>query len=265
MIEANWADLWRRLDRPGDPPAPGPLLDVLAAAALVQPERHPAGLRRAAMARRRGRFCTGYIPVLPLVFSAAAAPGVRAAVDTELGAFWVAIGLVSGAAAGGRGGHRHWPRARRAGRRAVPAAARPACDTASTLLEQAARTRRVAGRGRGAALPPLRSISLRSPRRPRWYSVLARVLSTVPRPGRGRAAAPRHYRCRRLGAVDFRAASAAAGDLVNLLGRAGRRGEALEVAGPGGRVCPGRPSSGPRTQLADRGAAAADPGPDGRA
>jgi hypothetical protein len=38
VIEIVWPVLLRRLDRPGDPPAPGPLLDTLATVALVQPE-----------------------------------------------------------------------------------------------------------------------------------------------------------------------------------------------------------------------------------
>jgi hypothetical protein len=38
IVEANWADLWHRLERPGDPPAPGPLLSALARAALVEAE-----------------------------------------------------------------------------------------------------------------------------------------------------------------------------------------------------------------------------------
>jgi hypothetical protein len=38
IIGATWGDLWERLDQPGDPPQAGPLLDALAAAALVQPE-----------------------------------------------------------------------------------------------------------------------------------------------------------------------------------------------------------------------------------
>ena len=49
VIEANWAELWRRLGRPGDPPEPGPLLEVLAAAALVQPECSARCGRRAAV------------------------------------------------------------------------------------------------------------------------------------------------------------------------------------------------------------------------
>jgi len=41
MIDANWADLWRRLDQPGDPPGPAPLLAALTAAAIIQPDPPP--------------------------------------------------------------------------------------------------------------------------------------------------------------------------------------------------------------------------------
>src|SRR5450756_1461236 len=102
VIDDNWADLWRRLDRPGDPPLPGPLLDLLAAAALVEAEAFPvpgAGGQEAggdhAGAGDQGNAGIGPGPVayrvhpgVAAAIAAAAGPGVRDAADAELAAFW---------------------------------------------------------------------------------------------------------------------------------------------------------------------------------
>jgi hypothetical protein len=78
VIEATWADLWQRLGRPGDPPPPGPLLDAMARAALVQPEDGtPVAYR--------------VHPGVAAAIIAAADPGIRDAVDAGLAAFWAAV------------------------------------------------------------------------------------------------------------------------------------------------------------------------------
>jgi hypothetical protein len=78
IIEAAWGDLWERLDRPGDPPAPGPQLDALAAAALVQPEDGTPVTYRVH-------------PGVAAAISTTADSDIRDATDTVLPAFWVAV------------------------------------------------------------------------------------------------------------------------------------------------------------------------------
>jgi len=69
--------LWEQLGRPGDPPVPGPLLAVLAAAALAQPgDGIPVTYR--------------VHPGVAAAITAAAGPGLREAADGVLAGFWVA-------------------------------------------------------------------------------------------------------------------------------------------------------------------------------
>ena len=244
VIGENWGDLWWRLGRPGDPPEPGPRLAVRAAAALIPPDPDPAGLRRAADGAAQGPVLYRIHPGVAAGIQAAAAPGVRAAVDTELGAFW---GSVSYRARQREGGE-DTALVVHAGLAAAPYLLRLGqCDTASTLLEQAA----VRDGSPGvveALLPPLRHIAAVT-QTPRWYRVLARVLSTV-----DPAEAERLLRDTigaAAGSGDYRVASGGAGDLVNLLAEAGRLGEALEVAGQAAGYT-GQAGLGPWTQLADQ-------------
>jgi tetratricopeptide (TPR) repeat protein len=244
VIGVNWGDVWRRLGRPGDPPEPGPLLEVLAAAALIQPESSPAGLLRAAD-DARGPVRYRMHPGVAAGIQAAAAPGVRAAADTELGAFW---GSVSYQARQREGGE-DTALVVRAGLAAAPYLLRLGqWDAASDLLEDAAMRDRSPGVVQ-AVLPLLRRIAAAT-RAPKDYSVLAGVLRRVDpaeaeqllRDAIGAAA----------GSGDYRVASGGAGDLVNLLRDAGRLGEALEVAGQAAGYT-GQAGLGPWTQLADQG------------
>jgi hypothetical protein len=71
-IGATWADLRKRLDRPLDPPPPGPLLDTLTRAALVQPEDGTPVTYRVH-------------PGVAAAITAAAGPGIRDAADAGPG------------------------------------------------------------------------------------------------------------------------------------------------------------------------------------
>jgi hypothetical protein len=85
IVGATWADLWQRLDRPGEPPDPGPLLTVLAGAALVQPEMPAAADEDASPVVYRLH------PGVAAAIAAGAGRGFAVAVDAELAAFWVAV------------------------------------------------------------------------------------------------------------------------------------------------------------------------------
>jgi tetratricopeptide (TPR) repeat protein len=235
IIEANWADLWRRLDRPGDPPEPGPLLETLAAAALIQPgsspdERSPVSYRMH--------------PGVAAAIAAAASPEIRAAVDTELAAFWRAVAAQAEEREGGEDGgvivH--------AGLAAAPYLLRRRdWRTASTLLQYAI-MRNASPSVIQAALPALRHIA-DATRAPVDSAVLARALGTVDRAEAEmllrdalRASAE---------AGDYRLASSSAGDLVNLLYDTGRLGEALDLVGQKAGYTR-QAGLGPWTQLSDR-------------
>ena len=244
VVGANWGDLWRRLGRHGDPPEPGPLLEVLAAAALIQPESSLVGLRRAADGAAQEPVLYRMHPGVTAGIQAAAGSGVRAAADTELGAFW---GSVSDQAWQREGGE-DTALVVHAGLAAAPYLLRLGqWDAASVLLEDAVRRDGSPGVVQ-AVLPALRRIAAAT-QAPKDYGVLAGVLRLVDpaeaerlmRDAIGAAA----------GSGDYRLASAAAGDLVNLLADAGRLGEALEVAGQKAGYT-GQAGLGPWTQLLDQ-------------
>ena len=81
IVDGNWADLWHRLGRPDPVPQPEPLLERLAALALID-RQHP------------GPGSTARFSIHPAVVETVAAvtpPDVADAVDTELAACWVTI------------------------------------------------------------------------------------------------------------------------------------------------------------------------------
>jgi len=105
VLERVWSLLWRRLDRPGQPPVLEEALAPLVTRALVQLEH-------------QGEDQAHY-RVHPGVAEAArqdAGEAFQAAVDTELGAFWQAAFRQARSAEGGEAGW--W--VLRAGRSAVP-------------------------------------------------------------------------------------------------------------------------------------------------
>jgi tetratricopeptide (TPR) repeat protein len=248
VIDGNWADLWRRLGRPDDLPDPGPLLEVLAAAALIQPEssltasegsEQPADGAMQASVRYRMH------PGVAAAVHDTAESEVRDAADAELAAFWRAVADEARQREGGE----DTALVVRAGLAAAPYLLRRRdWDTASTLLEYAV----VRDGSPGviqAALPALRRVA-ETTHAPVDYGVLACALRTV-----DSAEAERLLRDALRAAVgsdDYRLASAAAGELVNLLGDAARLGEALDLAGQKAGYTR-QAGLGPWTQLADRG------------
>ena len=75
VVRGNWADLWRRLEQPGEPPETVPLAGQLSAAALVQVDGNRYRLHPAVADAIRGT----------------ADDRLREAVDTELAAFWQTV------------------------------------------------------------------------------------------------------------------------------------------------------------------------------
>jgi hypothetical protein len=82
VVEANWADLWRRLGQPGEPPDPDTLLAPLLAQALVAVDTDPDTGRPARYRIHPGIAETG---------RASAGADFASAVDTETGAYWLAL------------------------------------------------------------------------------------------------------------------------------------------------------------------------------
>ena len=123
IIQANWADLWRRLGRDGEPPALDEALAPLVARALVQVEQ-------------AGQDAPVRYRVHPGVAEAArqdAGEEFQAAVDAQLAAFWQALFGRAVQAEGGEASRR----VVHAGRAAAPYLLRLGeWAAASTLLEQ---------------------------------------------------------------------------------------------------------------------------------
>jgi hypothetical protein len=262
IVEANWADLWRRQERPGDPPAPGPLLNTLARAALVEAELAPvsgpgdqigmgsppeAGGVPGSAARKSGQpgpVAYRVHPGVAAAITAQAGQAVREAADAGLAAFWAAVSRQAREREGGEDSGL----VVRAGLAAAPYLLR--CgewDTAAFLLEQAVMRDGSPGTVQ-AVLPSLRRIAAATGA-PKDAFGLGRVLAGV-----DAGEAERLLR----GAVDtaaetgdYRVATAAAGDLVNVLMNAGRLAEALAVAEDMAEFT-GRAGLGPWTRLGDQ-------------
>jgi tetratricopeptide (TPR) repeat protein len=235
VIDSNWTDLWLRLGRSDDAPAPGPLLNILAGAALIEAEPIPlpdaddqagkqtVGGDQARMRSEPDPVAYRVHPGVAAAIMAVAGPGVREAADAELAAYWYAVF--------------DWARTReggedsdlvvRAGLAVAPYLLRRGdWRTVSILLEHAIMRDESPGTVQ-AVLPSLRRIA-DATGRPVDVAMLARVLVGVD-PGE----AERLMR----GAVDasavagdFMVASAVARDLVNLMQDAGRLAEALAEA-----------------------------------
>src|SRR5580704_10050976 len=84
VIGATWAGLWHRLEQPGDRPDPVPLLDSLAAAALIQPDSSPS----ADGDPEQPEVVYRVHPGVAAAIAAGAAPEAGAAADAVLAAFW---------------------------------------------------------------------------------------------------------------------------------------------------------------------------------
>jgi hypothetical protein len=239
IVSANWAGLWRRLERPGDPPGPEPLLAVLAGAALIQPDTPAAADGDAAQP-------TGYRlhPGVAAAIAGGAGPETSVAVDAELAAFWMAV---SGRAQEGEAGE-DTGLVVRAGLASGPYLLRRRdWDTASTLLERAIMRDGSPGTV-AAALPSLRRVAAATGTA-RNQAILAHALATV-----DPAQAEQLLRGAletAAGNGDYRNASVTAAKLAYLLLDTGQLREALDVltmkAGYTRRA-----GLGPWTQLADQ-------------
>ena len=262
IIEANWADLLRRLERPGDPPEPRPLLSALARAALVEAEPASttgagdqtgmetpptAGDEPGAVARKSGQpgpVTYRVHPGVAAAITAQARQAVREASDAELAAFWYTLSEHAQEREAGEDSGL----VVRAGLAAAPYLLRRGdWDTAGVLLEDAVMRDKSPGTVQ-AVMPSLRRIAAATGA-PKDAFRLARVLlqvdaSEAERLLRGAVDAA-------AGAGDHWVASVAAGDLVILLRDAGRLAEALAVTGQKAEFT-GRAGLGPWTRLADQ-------------
>jgi tetratricopeptide (TPR) repeat protein len=218
ILKANWADVWRRLGRDGDPPDADGLVDELAGAALVAVEPPPADGANA------GPVAVGVHPGVAEAVRAAADQPVRAAADAELAAFWEAVF----AAAVGRDGGEDGRLAARAGLSAAPYLLRlHAWDQAGRLLEQAHR-RSPEEPGTVQAVLPLLGRVADAAGAPDALGVYGRVLARVD--PAGAEAALRDALARAQTAGGHRTASGIAGALADLLADRGRLREALAAA-----------------------------------
>ena len=253
VIEANWADLWRRLEVPGEPSEPGPLLAALAAAALVEAEamtvpdaeHQPGAGDHGGAGTQPERVTYRLHPGVAAAVIAAAGPGVREAVDAGLAAFWKAVADHARQREGGEDSGL----VVRAGLAAAPYLLRRSeWRAAGSLLEHALRRDPSPGTLQ-AVLPGLRRIAAATGA-PADVGVLASALRRVD-PGEAERLLRSALKAAE-GTGDHRLASAVAGDLGNLLMIAGRLGEALEVAEQKEDYTR-RAGLGPWTQLADQG------------
>jgi hypothetical protein len=240
VVEDNWADLWRRLDRSGEPPALDKALAPLLARALVQVDQKQD--KEDAPVRYRVH------PGVAEAARQAAGAGFQGAVDTKLAAYWQAVFRQALEAEGGEAGG--W--VVRAGRGAAPYLLRLAdWPTASGLLEQVF-FRDASPATVHAVLPLLRQIAQATEGTDRELIDAGRLVRALVQAQPEEAEAQLRPLLERAVAQErFDVASSAAGDLMNLLRESGRLAEALglveQMEGYARRA-----GFGPWTQLADR-------------
>jgi hypothetical protein len=217
IVKANWADVWRRLGRPGKAPALEEALGPLVARALVQVEQQ----RVDAPVRYRVH------PAVTEAARQAAGEGFQAAVDTQLAAYWQAIYQQAREAEGGEA--TSW--VVRASRSAAPyLLRRKDWETAGRLLEHALRRDRSPATTQ-AILPLLSQIADATEGTDLELSaagILASALTEL-RPEEAERQLQRMLR-QAVTEQRFDLAAAAAYPLVDLLRGSGRLAEALELA-----------------------------------
>jgi len=238
IVGANWADVWQRLECPDDPPDPGPLLALLAGAALIQPDTPTTADGDPAPVVYRMH------PGVAAAIAAQAGPEFAVAVDAELAAFWV---RVAGQAQEREGGENTGLMVRAGLAAALYLLRRRDWDTAGILLEQAIMRDKSPGTVQ-AALPWLWRIAAATGATDN-QAVLASALATVD------PAQAEQLMCGALdtaaGNGDYRLASTTAGKLANLLCDGGRLREALDVVTVKADHTQ-RAGLGPWTQLGDQ-------------
>lgn len=235
VLEANWADLWRRLGRQGEPPELAQALAPAGAAALVEADGDPPAYR--------------VHPVLAQAGRAAAAQGFQSAVDAQLAAFWVTVSEQGRDVEGAERGE--W--VVHAGQAAAPYLIRLGdWEGAGSLLDQVL-YRDESPETVAALLPQLRHLAETARGSEGELSAsarLARALLFVD-PTQAEASL-RELVASAEERGQFRVASALAGDLANLLSDRGRLGDALDMIKQK-KDYTARAGLGPWTQLAVEG------------
>jgi tetratricopeptide (TPR) repeat protein len=240
ILQAAWPQVWQRLGHQGDPPPLAETIAVLEGQALVHTEHQPGG---------QGGDGPVVYQVHPGVAEAAraqAGPEVQRAVDEGLAAFWQALFRQAVQAEGGEasGAVVH------AGRAAAPYLLRSGEWTAASHLLERALLRDHSPATVAALLPLLGQVAQATRGTDQELTdagVLARAVSYID-PAEGE----RQVRAVLAAAVGQQAydyASAAAGDLVNLLRETGRLRQALALVDEREGYIR-RAGSGPWTQLA---------------
>jgi hypothetical protein len=222
IIKVYWADLWRELEQPGEPPEPDPLLAALSNAALIQADSLQTDENGGDSAKSRLEIHPGVANAI----RATTPHAVRNAADVFLAAFWTAVSEAAKDQEGGEAGHA----VVRAGLAAAPYLLRQQeWRLAARLLEDAL-VRDISPGTVQATLPALRAIVSAAPD-PDYITVLARIMADS-----DPAEAEQLLRGALDQAItsdDYRLACAAAGDLANLLADTGRLTEALDLLGQG--------------------------------
>ena len=217
-LDGNWADLWRRLDQPSDPPPLAEAVAPLVTAALIAVDPMDPADPNAPVPYR-------IHPGIAEAIHAGTPEKVTAAVDTQLANWWTDV-----ARRGIEQEHAGQDTGQivvRAGLAAVPYLLRlHAWDPAGYFLEQARIRDRYSPIIGQAILPPLRRIA-EATGRPKDLGVLAAALITV-----DSAEAETLLHCvydQATTVGDLHVASVAAQDLVTLLRNQGRLRDALTL------------------------------------
>lgn len=240
VLDGNWAGLWQRQGRPGQPPDLDTVAGEVAAAALATAHGDTAQ-----------EHATEYYGVHPGVAAAGrelAGQEFRTAADAGLAAFWASVAQE---AVNREGEQDTGGLVIRAGLGAAPYLLRlGAWDQAHDLLDLAL-IRDHSRAAAGAALPALRAIAAAvadTSREPAALSALARALERVdPQVGERQMTAAL---AAALDQQDYQVATVTVGYLVSYHMRAGRLAEALRLAEDKADYTR-RAGLGPWTQLAD--------------
>jgi tetratricopeptide (TPR) repeat protein len=210
VVDGNWADLWLRLNRPGDPPDPASVLERLAAAALI----HNVGDEELRWYRIH--------PGIAEAVRANAPAELRTAVDTELARWWYSVARRAVRESAG-----HSMTLIHAGLAAAPYLLRlQDWDTAGALLQGAVGSDRTLATAQ-VALPFLQRIASVTGEL-RWSGVVAFALERI-----DPAEAERRLHDildQAVAAHDFQTAFLASSDLANLMQVTGRLQDALAMS-----------------------------------
>jgi tetratricopeptide (TPR) repeat protein len=236
IVEANWADLWKRLERPGEAPDLVTTLAPLTTAGLV--EARPLGENALLYNLHPGVVGAG---------RAEAGDAFQAAVDAELAAFWRA-GFDYGLKEEMRGGGRLVVQA---GRSAAPYLLRRERWEEASLLLEGVIQRDPSPATIAAVLPLLRRIAAATEGTERELEDAARLASALLEAGRWREAEAMMRDIARKAAErgEFRTAMSVATYLINILKDTGRAEEALPLVEQK-KGYTRRAGLGPWTQLA---------------